>query len=85
MDLFSPEQLLAVLGDATNSQLMKNSFLFALAAIIHSGRVKKEIREQMTLLTDAIRDEARSVRKIVESHANEIAVLKQDVQELKKT
>lgn len=83
MDLFTIEQLLAFLGETAHNQLLRDAAIFALAAFIHSGRVKKEIRQQLGGLTEAFRDEAKSLRMIVELNTKDIDMLKQDVKQLR--
>ena len=85
MDLFTPEQLLAFLGESIHSQLMRDMAIFSLAAYIHSGRVRKTIKEQLGELTAAFRDEARSIRLVVELNTKDIDMLKQVVKELRTT
>ncbi len=54
ISLLDPELIKNYLGAAIAADFTHQVFLFSLAAWIHSGRVKKEIKEQFSSLTDAI-------------------------------
>lgn len=54
------------------SDLTRQVFLFTLAAWIHSGRVKKEIKEQFQTLTHAIYGVKSELGVIIDDHADRI-------------
>lgn len=62
----SPENADAVvklLSETAQSQLAQAGFFFTIAAWLHSGRVKKEIRENFSALTQAIDNVANAFRE----------------------
>lgn len=63
MDGLNPEALALLFGDTFVKQMTLFSAAFSLAAWIHSGRVKKEIRIQMEPLTKAIVDLGAALRE----------------------
>jgi hypothetical protein len=66
MALLNPdtvESFIKQFGDASQNQFAKNIFIFSLAAVIHSGRMKKEIRSNFQMLTDAIERATAALRK----------------------
>lgn len=54
VEVMDPGVLSSLLGQALSHQVTQFTFAFSLAAFIHSGRVKKEIREQFSGLVDSI-------------------------------
>lgn len=92
--LLSPdtiESFIKHMSDASQTQFTKNVFIFSLAAVIHSGRMKKEIRTNFESLIASIDSVSAALRaemktqnaKIdgltvkVEAHSHEINKLKQ--------
>lgn len=56
-----------------NSQIAQAGFFFTLAAWIHSGRVKKEIKAQFEPLTAAINGVREALRQDLESQSKRIS------------
>ncbi len=54
VSLLDPDLITKYLSATLAADLTHQIFLFSLAAWIHSGRVKKEIRAQFSTLTNAI-------------------------------
>ncbi len=64
MDLpFSPEIIIGFLGEMAATEYAKTAGIFALAAWIHSGRVKSEIKAQCGPLTQAVREMGEALRQ----------------------
>lgn len=61
--LIDPEIIIGLLGEAFASDFMRSGAAFALAAWIHSARVRKEIRSQMEPLTQSIKDLGAALRQ----------------------
>ena len=63
------EPLTKFLSESAQSSLAQNGFFFLLAAWIHGGRVKKEIRLNFSGLTEAINNVANTLRAEIENHS----------------
>lgn len=79
-----PESIVNFLSQAANSQIAQFGFFFTLAAWMHSGRVKKEIKLNFIALTDAINNVALTLRRdldlqkeILENHSLRIHTLEE--------
>ncbi len=83
MDI-DPNHLLTILGSALQAQVTQFGFAFSLAAWIHSGRVKKEIRSQFEGLTGAITSMGTALSKRIDTLADDHASLRQEVEEIKR-
>lgn len=59
----NPVMLTEYLNEAAASKVAQFGFLFTLAAWLHSGRVKKEIKTQFEIITDAINNVAMALRQ----------------------
>lgn len=67
----SPDMLESVvknLSDASQTEFAKNCTMFALAAWIHSGRLKKEVRSNFASLSLSIDKVAEAFHADLESH-----------------
>ncbi len=70
--LLSPdtiENFVAHLSDSSQSQFSKNLFIFSLAAVIHSGRMKKEIRANFEMLVASIDNVSKQFHSALESQS----------------
>ncbi len=63
LSLQDPDTLSGLLSEAASSKLTHDLLIFAVAAWIHSGRVKKEIANQFQPLTKAIEDLGLALRE----------------------
>ena len=63
------EALSKLFYEATQNQITQAGFFFTLAAWLHAGRVKKEIRENFDSLTTAIDKVALAFRDDLKAHA----------------
>ena len=70
------ESFIKHLSDASQNQFAKDCFIFSLAAAIHSGRVKREIRSTVdsvtTSLTSAIDRVAAAFREDLKNHSEKL-------------
>lgn len=70
------ESFVKHLSDASQNQFAKDCFIFSLAAAIHSGRVKREIRTTVdsvtTSLTAAIDRVAAAFREDLRNHSDKL-------------
>ena len=80
----SPENLGNIMSQASQNQLVQYGFLFSLAAWIHSGRVKKEIKLNFASVTDAINSISRALREDLEKHGKRLDMIEGRVQNLEK-
>lgn len=70
--LQNPETVSRLFGEAANNQIIQAGFFFTIAAFIHSGQVKREIKANFASLTDAINNVAASLREDLRSHSDKI-------------
>ena len=70
------------LGEAISSQVAQWTLGLAIASIIHSGRVKKEIKLQFAQLTDAIRELGSALRQDLNAHSDRIGAVEKSVSQL---
>lgn len=70
--MISQEALKHFLGEAAQNQITQAGFFFTLAAWLHSGRVKKEIKSNFASLTEAINNVAESLRQDLKNHSNRL-------------
>lgn len=66
------EHVIKSLSDASQSQIAQAGFFFTLAAIIHSGRMKKEIRSNFEALAVSIDKVAAAFRDDLKSHGERL-------------
>ncbi len=78
----SPEDITAVFSETAQNQIAQAGFFFAMAAWIHSGRVKKEIKANFEILTNAINNVADSLREDLRSQSGQINNLSGHVSDL---
>lgn len=63
-----PSDVMHLLSEAAANQIAQAGFFFTLAAWLHSGRVKKEIKLNFIALTDAINNVAVTLREDLNKH-----------------
>lgn len=78
-----PEVLKTFIGEKMSSQLVRDMATFGLAALIHSSRVKKEIRAQFSHLTEAINSLGQALRQDLKSHSERIEKVEKGQNELR--
>ena len=76
------ELIKTVFGEAANSQIAQAGFFFTVAAWLHSGRVKREIKDNFQLLTLAINNVAESFREDLKKHGERLDNLSSRVESL---
>lgn len=57
MDWLTQDSVMAFLGDALSKQITQFTVAFSLAAWLHAGRVKKEIKAQFEALISVIKQD----------------------------
>ncbi len=70
---FDSSSISNILSQASQNELVRYGFFFALAAWIHAGRVKKEIKLNFVALTSAIQELGGALRADLESHRKILA------------
>ncbi len=85
----SPESIIAMFGEALNHQVTQFGIAFTMAAWIHSGRVKKEIKAQGVILVAsidglalALRTEISQQNDRITEHAKRIDGLSEKLEQL---
>lgn len=68
----SHEQVSTFMSEGANNQIVQAGFFFTIASWIHSGRVKKEIKNSFNSLTEAINNVASSLREDLKKHSEKI-------------
>lgn len=81
--LLEPENLERILGHALSAQMIRDLAAFGLAALIHSSRVKKEIRAQFSHLTEAINSLSSALRQDLANQSERIGRVEKDHKEIK--
>lgn len=79
------EPVLKLLSDTAQSQIAQAGFFFTVSAWLHAGRVKKEIRENFSLLTNAIDKVADAFREDLKLQSARLDNLASRVQSLEDT
>lgn len=79
------EPIIKLLSDTAQSQITQAGFFFTLAAWLHSGRVKKEIRENFLALTVSIDKVADAFREDLKAHGERLDNLTSRVTTLEQT
>jgi len=79
-----PAAAMEVLLSVVNNELAQAGFFFALAAWIHSGRVKKEISKNFASITDAINNVASALRQDLQKHGERLDNISDRVETLEK-
>lgn len=84
-----PNTLVQNMSVVAQNQIAQAGFFFTLAAWIHSGRVKKEIKDSFSSLTEALNSLSDALRKELKIHTDQLSdhaikldKLKEHVQEL---
>jgi hypothetical protein len=70
------------LGDALGSQVAQWTMGLAIASVIHSSRVKKEIKAQFGELTGAIKELGAALRQDLNSQSERIGNVEKTVSQL---
>ncbi len=76
------EQFTSTLSQAAQSQIAQTGFFFTLAAWLHSGRMKKEIKANFEALTTAINQVAAAFREDLQRHGDRLDNLDSRVQKI---
>ena len=76
------EVLTKLFGETMSNQITQLGICFTIAAWLHSGRVKKEIRANFSALTTAINNVAESLKEDLKAHSDKIDNLTTRVQKL---
>jgi len=79
------DKVMAVFSDTASNQIAQAGFFFSVAAWLHSGRVKKEIRVNFVALTMAINQVADAFKEDLKRHGDRIDNLSFRVQTLEGT
>ncbi len=74
------EAIKSFLGEAASNQITQAGFFFTMAAWLHSGRVKKEIKSNFENLTEALNNVAASLRDDLKNHSGRLDNLSMRVQ-----
>lgn len=85
LGIFGPEhseEVTKVLSQTAQSQMAQAGFFFTLAAWLHAGRVKKEIRTNFESLTVAITQVAEAFRSDLKAHGQRLDNLANRVESL---
>ncbi len=68
-----PNILVQHMSLIAQSQIAQTGFFFTLAAWLHAGRVKKEIKESFSGLTNSLNDLSAALQQELKIHAAELA------------
>lgn len=71
-----------MLGEAAQSQVAQAGFFFTIASLIHSGRMKKEIRANFEGLNNAIDRVSFALREDLQKHGERLDKLSDRVDKL---
>lgn len=82
MDWLDLDIIKNLFGDAISSQVTQFTIAFTLAAYIHAGRVKKEIKAQFSHLTDVIGELGAALRQDLNTHSERIGAVEKNVSQL---
>ncbi len=82
---FDPATIMQIMSDTANSKIAQAGFFFTIAAWLHSGRVKKEIKLNFVALTEAINNVANSFREDLAKHGERLDNLAGRVEHLEKS
>lgn len=88
----NPQAFMQHASDIANNQIAQAGFFFTLAAFIHAGRVKTEIRAAFSSLTDSINSlgttlsqQLKNHESMLSDHKEKLDKLGEAVTELQKT
>lgn len=68
----NPTGFIQHLQDVANSQMAQAGFFFTAAAFLHAGRVKAEIRNAFTSLTDSINNLGNTLSQQLKEHTEKL-------------
>ncbi len=74
--------LISIFGPVIQSQIAQAGFFFTMAAIIHSSRVKKEIRANFEPLTEAIKRLADNLAADLKAQSERIGGVEKKIDHL---
>lgn len=77
------ENISTFLGNMAGNEIAQTGFLFTVAAWLHSGRVKKEIKDNFSSLTTAINNVAESFKQDLKAHSDTLKVHSEAINELR--
>ncbi len=77
-----PTTFVSILSKTAQSQIAQAGFFFTAAAWLHAGRVKKEIKENFVIMTDAINNVALALRQDLAAQTNRLDILSNRVDAL---
>jgi hypothetical protein len=83
LNLIDPETLQTFLGEAISSQVAQFGIAFSLAALIHAGRVKKEIASQAAGIRIAFNNLADALKGDLKVQSERLGKVEDGVSELK--
>lgn len=75
MDWLSAENIGTLLGTALGHQVTQFGIAFSIAAWLHAGRVKKEIRSQMESMIEAVDKVAKVLKEDLAGQASKLSEL----------
>jgi hypothetical protein len=78
------EQVSAFLGETASNQIAQAGLFFTIAAWLHAGRVKKEIKDNFSSLTTAINGVAAAFKEDLKKHSEILENLSTRVDMLEK-
>lgn len=78
-----PDHIATLFGSALQSQVTQFGIAFSMAAWIHSGRMKKEIANQLSGITAALNKLGEALRQDLKIQSDRIEKVENGVNELK--
>lgn len=82
MDWLNAETVTSLLGEAFGHQVTQFGIAFAIAAWLHAGRVKKEIKEQMGNVVSAVDNVASVLRQDLNHQSERIGHIEEGLGKL---
>lgn len=79
-----PKSIVDIFSDTAQSQIAQAGFFFTLAAWLHSGRVKNEIKSNFSALTLAINEVAEAFKADLKRHGDRLDKLDERMESLEK-
>lgn len=70
------EVLKILIGDAATSEFAKMLTLFTVAAWLHSTRVRREIRTQLSALTEVLREDLAHQKTVIAEVRSDVDTIK---------
>jgi hypothetical protein len=74
-----PGQVQGLLNDALSHQVTQFTIAFSIAAWLHSGRVKKEIKNQLSGIATSLDDVAKALRQDLQAQSTRIAAIEHGI------